>query len=245
MGIKSFARSLVGDKITGMIDYYRFPEKALAWGGPFNGQPRRQELFMAIVQKCRPGAIIETGTYLGTTTDFMASVGLPVFSVEGDARHYGFALARLSRRRTVTLRHGDSREVLRSFFNGPLRLFDRQTIFAYLDAHGNDDLPLAEEVEIIFSCCRSAVVMVDDFQVPDDQDYGYDNYGPGKGLTFDYIKSAVIGHSLAVFYPVVAAAMDSGLRRGCVVLARSDVHGAALASLALLRRRHTSDPPPC
>lgn len=245
MKIKNIVRALVGDKVAGVVDYYRFPEKASAWGGPFNGQERRQELFTAIVRKCRPAAIVETGTYLGTTTDFMAGAGMPVFSVEGQARHYGFALARLWWRRNVTLRRGDSRRVLQSFFDGPLQLLCRQTIFAYLDAHWDADLPLAEELEIIFGHCGPAVVMIDDFQVPGEPDYQYDDYGPGKGLTFEYIRPAVEGHSLAVFYPAVPAAMESGLRRGCVVLVRDDIHGAALDSIDLLRRHSAADPAAC
>ena len=245
MKLKSIARSLVGDRVAGVFDYYRFPKKASAWGGPFNGQERRQELFLTIVRKCRPAAIVETGTYLGTTTDFMAGAGIPVFSVEGHARHYGFALARLWWRRNVTLRRGDSRRVLRSFFDGPLRSLCGQTIFAYLDAHWDADLPLAEELEIVFGHCRSAVAMVDDFQVPGDADYQYDDYGPGKALTSEYIRPAVLEHSLAVFYPAVPAAMDSGLHRGCVVLARDDIHGAALDSIALLRRHPAADLSAC
>src|SRR5216683_8159337 len=34
------------------------------------------------------------------------------------------------------------------------------------------DLPLAEEIDIVFSRCPLAVVMVDDFQVPSDAGYG-------------------------------------------------------------------------
>ena len=41
---------------------------------------------MALVEKFKPAAIIETGTYLGTTTEFMAATGVPVYSVEGNLR---------------------------------------------------------------------------------------------------------------------------------------------------------------
>ncbi|MGA3310592.1 MAG: hypothetical protein ABSD08_18570 [Xanthobacteraceae bacterium] len=235
MGIKGILRFILGDTLTGAIDYYRFPRARRHWGGPFNGQERRQELIRALIRTFKPVAIIETGTYLGTTTEFLAGTGIRVFSVEGNARFYGFARARLWRKRNVTLRRGDSRVALRAFFAGPSRPRKDQTVFAYLDAHWNDDLPLGDELDLMFSNCPAAVVMVDDFQVPHDPTYAYDDYGPGKRLAPEYIEHAVAAHSLAAFYPSAPAAADTGLRRGCVVLARRDVHGERLASLAELR----------
>jgi hypothetical protein len=109
-------------------------------------------------------------------------------------------------------------------------------LFIYLDAHWNADLPLADELDIVFNACPPAVVMVDDFQVPDDPGYGYDDYGPGQALTADYIAPAVEAFALMPFYPATPAAEERGARRGCVVLVRRGVHTAALASLGLLRR---------
>lgn len=75
--LKDASRRLLCNRIVGTIDYYCNPKLGVAWGGPFNGQPARQALFSAIVADIRPKAIIETGTYFGTTTEFMASTGLP------------------------------------------------------------------------------------------------------------------------------------------------------------------------
>jgi hypothetical protein len=66
---KRVLRSLLGEQIIGMIDYIRSPDRGAAWGGPFNGQPVRQALFREIIATMRPQGIVETGTYLGTTTD--------------------------------------------------------------------------------------------------------------------------------------------------------------------------------
>ena len=151
----------------GAIEYARYPDRAAAWGGPFNGQPFRQALFRALIRQLEPAAIVETGTYLGTTTEFLAETGLPVFTIEADPHRYGFARARLWRRRNVTLLHDDSRAALRTLFDGPLRGFANHILFFYLDAHWNDDLPLVEELDIVFVRCPKAVVMVDDFRVPE------------------------------------------------------------------------------
>jgi hypothetical protein len=143
-----------------------YPDRGVAWGGAFNGQPLRQALFLALIRQLEPAAIVETGTYLGPTTEFMAETGLPIFTIEAHPRRYGFARARLWRRRNVTLLQDDSWAALLTLFDGPLRGFGNRTLFFYLDAHWNDDLPLAEEIEIIFARCPAAVVMVDDFRVP-------------------------------------------------------------------------------
>src|SRR5262249_15637116 len=132
---------------------------------PFNGQDSRRDLFQSIIDSFTPIAIVETGTYLGTTTKFMAKTGLPIFSVESEPRKYAFARARLWRHRNVHLLHEDSRAALRKLFNGPLRGAGERNLLVYLDAHHwMEDLPLAEELEIIFSVFPNTIVMVDDFQ---------------------------------------------------------------------------------
>jgi predicted O-methyltransferase YrrM len=233
--IKTALKKLLGEPALGAIDYWRHPEMRRKWGGPFNGQSVRAALFQSLIVKFKPSAIIETGTYLGSTSEFMAQTGLPIFTVEGHPRNFGFSRARLFGHRRVKVRLGDSRKVLRELFNGPLRNFTGQTLFAYLDAHWNADLPLAEEIELVFTNCPGAVVMIDDFKVPFDTGYGYDDYGAGNALTAAYIESNVRAHGLQVFYPSGSASAETGKRRGCVVLAKKSLHGAVLASLPGLR----------
>lgn len=179
---------------------------------------------------------METGTYLGTTTEFLAAAGCPVFSIEGQARNHGFARARLRRHGNVTLRLGDSREQLARLFDGPLAALLREPLFFYLDAHWNEDLPLAEELDMVFPRCQKAVIMVDDFQVPADSGYGYDDYGPGKRLAAAYIAPAVARHGLTVFYPSTPSAEETGVRRGCVVLCVKGEYADRIAASPLLRR---------
>ena len=101
-----------GDEVVGAIEYIIYPDRGAAWGGPFNGQRSRQDLFHSLVGRFAPIAIVETGTYLGTTTELMAATGLPIYSVESEPRNYGFARARLWRSHNVHLLRGDSRAAL-------------------------------------------------------------------------------------------------------------------------------------
>jgi hypothetical protein len=229
--MKWAARMMLGEEAIGRVEYHVRPELRDPWGGPFNGQAARAAAFAAIVDRFSPAAIVETGTFRATTTELFARTRLRVFTVEGLSRNYGFAKARLGGLRNVTLVRADSRDALRQWFAGPLKTFADLPLFFYLDAHWNADLPLAEELDIIFPNCPRAIVMVDDFQVPDDPGYGYDDYGTGKALTASYVAPAVGRYGLGLFYPAVPASMETGARRGSVVLASRDIHGAALAQI--------------
>jgi hypothetical protein len=233
---KRFKKKVLDRRLMGSIDYWWNPELGVAWGGPFNGQAFRQALFKELLAALAPAALVETGTYRGTTTEFLAEGGVPVFTIEVRPRNYGFSRARLRQRTNVTLRHGDSRKELRSLLDGPLRGLSHRPLFFYLDAHWKGELPLAAEIDLVYARCQAAIVMIDDFQVPGDAGYAYDDYGPGKALTPAYIAPALAAHGLAAFYPSTPSAEESGARRGCVVLAKDAVHGRTLEAIALLRR---------
>ena len=228
-------RNLVSDEVKGRIDFYRFPERGASWGGPFNGQFGRREIFEAIIRTAQPRLILETGTYRGTTTELFAKTTIPVVTIESDRRNYGFARTRLRGCRNVDVRLGDSRHELRRVFDCQRELLGgRQLFFAYLDAHWNDDLPLADELDIIFSNAPNTVAMIDDFRVPDDPGYGYDDYGPGKALDQSYIAPIIKAHRLTALYPRIPSSQETGGRRGCVVLAK-ETWQAPLLATELLR----------
>jgi hypothetical protein len=228
---------VIGPRLHGTIDYFRFPERRDPWGGPFNGQYKRRELFLSLIPACRPAAIVETGTHVGASTEFMAEVSkLPVYSVEADARSFGFAKMRLRKHRKVQLFLGDSRIFLRNFIaSDGARYLGRPLLF-YLDAHWGEDLPLSEELEIIFASFSQAIVIIDDFQVPYDSGYGYDDYGAGKTLNGEYIAPQVKRFQIVEFYPATPSSVESSIRRGCVLLAQDPGIIDALSQVPLLRK---------
>jgi hypothetical protein len=183
-----------------------------------NGQRARCLLFAELVRKLEPRAIVETGAYLGTTTEWLAAFQLPVFSCEVDGENFGFASARLAGVPNATLTQADSRAALCDVLDGPLRGECEEVILFYLDAHWYADLPLRDEVSIIFRRCPRAIVMIDDFEVPGDADYGFDDYGAGARLTAAYLNDVVESGSLHLRYPATPAAQETGARRGCCVV---------------------------
>jgi hypothetical protein len=112
--------------------------------------------------------------------------------------------------------------------------------FFYLDAHWYDHLPLAEETEFIFSNFDHFVVMVDDFQVPEDSGYKFDDYGPGRTLTlkdFPFDRDARV----STYFPARNSNQESGRRRGCAVLASQSMTPVVDRLDCLVRHRFQTD----
>ena len=240
--LREYLGAIIGPMHLGMIDYFRFPKRRSPWGGPFNGQRKRQELFLSVILACRPAAIVETGTYAGASTEFMAEVSkLPVYSVEINPRNLGFAKMRLRKHRNVKLSSGDSREFLMKFITGDAARYMGRPLLFYLDAHWSEDLPLSDELSIIFSSFARAIVMIDDFQVPGDGGYAYDDYGCGRVLNREYIAPQLKQFQLAEFYPSTPSSAESGIRRGCVVLAHDSGVIDTLSGVSLLRKMSDKD----
>lgn len=191
-----------------------------------NGQIRRREIVRRLAFEVRPSVVIETGTYRGDTTAFLTDVtGAPVHSVEANRRYYLYTKRRLARRTDITLHHGDSRSFLREL----AAVQPNQAVFIYLDAHWDAELPLVEELNIIAESWNEAVVMIDDFEVPHDAGYAFDDYGPDARLSEEILPASVADWTR--LYPAQPSAEETGARRGCVVLVspalRSSVDWAA------------------
>lgn len=206
------------------------PRQSGWWDNAFNSQEGRSNLFLQIIEALRPVAVIETGTFRGSTTAFIASrfVGR-IFTCETDPRWYLTAKATLAEFPGVDVRNQDSRAFLRDIFS----TLKEDPLFYYLDAHWEDDLPLAGELDLILSQCRPAVIMIDDFSVPSDPEYTFDDYGPGKSLSLELLAT-VDPRGASLFFPTLPARMETGARRGCALIGLGDA-AAMLAKIADLQ----------
>ncbi len=221
---------LLPPTVAGRLDLLR-PSYAAAWGGPLNGQEHRRAIVRALAQGIEFDRVIETGTYRGTSTEFFAAVfGTLIETVEGNPRWHAYSRRRLSVHPRVTVHLGDSRTFLRKLTLPT----GGETVFIYLDAHWEDDLPLREELEIVMANWSRAVVLVDDFMVPGDPGYAYDDYGPGKALAEEYLPPMP---GWALLYPSAHSTDETGAKRGsCVLLSPALTDLVKVKELRLARK---------
>ena len=201
--------------------------------GPMNGQTARLEIVREIITELGIARIVETGTFRGVTTQWFAQFGVPVLGIEINKRYATFTKLRLRNRPNVEIRRGNSAAILRDIVSRGD--WSNERVLFYLDAHWGNELPLREEIEIVMQHFRQAVVIVDDFAVPGDPDYIFDDYGPGKRLDLNLLRAAKTP-PLSIFFPAVSAQRETGMRTGCVVFTGDSAIAGKLATFPLLRR---------
>ena len=65
---------------------------------------------------------------------------------------------------------------------------------------------------------KNPIIMIDDFEVPGDPGYAFDDYGEGLRLTGDYVPLAEMGE-FDLLFPTCPSTSEGGSRRGCTVIA--------------------------
>jgi hypothetical protein len=85
---------------------------------------------------------------------------------------FEFAKRRLNRFKNVEVLFGRSAELLAERLRS---IAPNVPALAYPDAHWEGDLPLADEIDAICNTLSRFVVIIDDFEVPDDSGYNFDN----------------------------------------------------------------------
>lgn len=221
-------------KFAAFLDFYFGISLKNQFGGPFNGQVKRRELFQEIINAAPLNAIVETGAFFGSTAEFISSqTNLPVYEIEINPYYYYYAYFRLKKMRKINFCLGDSRVILKNFQKKDN--FPKKGVLFYLDAHWLDHLPLWEEVEIISQSWSESIVMIDDFEVPDDAGYGFDVYGVNNSLTLEYLNLNKISN-FEIFFPSASSSSETGSRRGCVVLVTKDSMLNKIQPLESLRR---------
>jgi FkbM family methyltransferase len=227
--IAAVAASLeqLGDLDTARIAYraaaeidFGDSELQQSWGGPFNGQQKRCALFLDLIERADPQAIIETGTYRATTTKFMAEhFRRAIFTCEIVPRQFFQSQKKLAIYPQVSVVEADSRRFLEDVL---AQKADGSPLFFYLDAHWQENLPLREELEIILGHRLPSIIMIDDFRVPFDEGYKFDDYGPGKVLDLS-ILGFLRDEQIQIFFPRTPSDHETGAKRGCVVLSTADL----------------------
>ena len=223
----------------------RFPGPWLGWAefhfrpsvggyGILNGQEGRQALFEDIIKQFACDAIIETGTYKASTTLYFSRFADTVISIESSSRYFTYASLRTANVKNIEILRGLSEELLPGVLGRPALRGKR--IFFYLDAHGNGKLPLSRELGAISELTGDNLIMIDDFEIPGDCGYRFDDYGGADRLSLDYLRRVDLHRDLFVFFPTLASAEETGFPQGyCLATNSSDV-------ASLLRRTKSVEP---
>jgi hypothetical protein len=202
-------------------------------GGALNGQEYRRRLFLDILATIRFDHLYETGSFFGSSTAFFADhFDGRIVTIESNPYYYRFTKLRQRSEPRVNVLFGDSVDRLRRLAADPSET-SALSLF-YLDAHWCEELPLGGELSVVFRAWKNAVVMIDDFEVPHDPGYLFDDYGEGKRLCLRYLAPLGL-NELRIFFPTTPSHLETGWRRGCVVITRTEELAIALSRLQSLR----------
>jgi len=154
---------------------------------PFNGDPLLKKTFCLLVEKIKPQAIIETGTYHGGSTSFIAKEfpNIPVYTCEIKESIYKKAAKLLGIYKNTEIYLDTSSDFLKKIIKEK-ELSNKRVVF-FLDAHWYDDWPLEKEIEIITNEIKSAVILIDDFKIPNNMYFHFDKYN-NKECSLELIK---------------------------------------------------------
>lgn len=152
----------------------------------FNCCPEHQQFMASLLSKWKVNYVVETGTFYGYTTAFLAERIKYVFTIEITPDRWnvhGKAKDILRGYENITILEGNSPEILPSILkNFP----SEEQILFYLDAHGYLYWPLLDELNIIAKYVGPrAIIIIDDIKVPG-KNYGYDTYN-GKENSLELI----------------------------------------------------------
>lgn len=152
----------------------------------FHGDPNYQKIVPLIIKDFKATAFVETGTYLGHSSEFIAIQfpALPLFTTEINDSFFDLAQQRLSAYPQVK----QFKKHTLDFLKQDLIHFDlgERPVF-FIDAQREQDWPLIEELTFIKEHYQNAILVVDDMQVPGQPQFPYDNYGGDKVCDLPHI----------------------------------------------------------
>jgi predicted O-methyltransferase YrrM len=135
----------------------------------FNEDGQIQKKFKDLFEFFNPEIILETGTYLGDTTEFLCNFGVQVISTEINQDYFNISKERLKEKNNLLLLLGDSHEVLNENFG----LIKEKKIMCFLDSHNLNDKVLERELTLLKNLIINPIIIIHDF------------YVPGKNFYFD------------------------------------------------------------
>lgn len=128
--------------------------------------PQKMEIVKQFFVKNKCKIFVETGTYLGETTESLSGLAKKVYTIELSEELWAKACEKFKNQNHVVCLKGDSTQILIEV----LKQIDSKPLF-WLDGHyssgitakGDKDTPINEELLVIYnSKIRDAVILIDD-----------------------------------------------------------------------------------
>ena len=186
------------DDYTSIDDLVAFGNQHRTIG--FNHECIRAYIFWRLHQHFGCSSFVETGSLYGSTSAYVQRVfKTPVFTSEINSTYYLFSKANLLWARGIKKFRSNSPDFLK-------RVCHPSTIGSnpmfYLDAHWYDHVPLPEELATIRDRCEKAVIVIDDFFVPSEPRFRYDEY-PQLRIDLSVVETALLDRrkDVSVYLP--------------------------------------------
>lgn len=153
---------------------------------PFNEDGYMELEFLRLKKKYDIKHVIETGTYHGMTTTWLAKTFKHVYTTEVNPNFYTIAQNRFDEHKVkdmIQSYQGDSVVLMPNIIEQVQNIGGNALFF--LDAHWYTNPLLGELLAIASSGYKPAIICIHDMMNPDDPSMGYDVY-PDQGITYTY-----------------------------------------------------------
>lgn len=180
----------------------------------FEGDTFAKDKMKKLIQKNGIKTVIETGTFIGSTTRHFSEWAEKVHTVELNPSNFSQARNNLSDKQNINFYLGNSSEVLDQILSG---INKDELIFCFLDAHWNEYNPLLDELAVIAKHGFRPIIAIHDFKVPHHPELGFDQYGE---IVYEWawIEEAVKKIFHGVTFTVEYNFKATGAKRGIVYL---------------------------
>lgn len=200
---------------------YKLQQKNFPWQELcLNGQENRKKIITEILTKIKFDCIVETGTEYGFSTKYFSQFSNNIISVEKSKPVFFIANHNLIEEKNIKLILNDSKNLNLILNSQNIDLDSKSNVFFYLDAHAEDDYPLIEEISFILNKFKNFILVIDDFEVPGDDGYGYDSY-KGRKLNIKFIRK-LLSKKENVFFPNIHSSNETGRLRGYVLITNNE-----------------------
>jgi hypothetical protein len=168
----------------------------------FHGDIYLLQIIDLLVEGGKVKYFIETGTNQGRTLTYFASKYKHVecFSCEASKKAFSIAVNTCKRLNNIVLKNSLSQDFFVWSKKHHSDIFKQPTLF-WLDAHGcGFTWPLQTEIEFITNNFKHCYVIIDDFKVPDNLNFEYDEY-KSQICSHKYIKNDIHWDNYELYYP--------------------------------------------